>query len=95
MIRHLVGEAAVALGAVRSKIPTASGTTIIGIAAALGVASGIVLRWLGYPEEAGLAVSAAWAIIHPEVNRSVPVAEMPPHAPLPAAHAPGEGSGAS
>ena len=77
----------------RNPIPPASGTTIIGIATGLGIASSVVLRHFGFGVEATLAVSGAesaiWLVCHPQVNRSVPVSEASPNNPLPQAAAEG------
>ncbi len=62
-------------------LPPASGTTIIGIATGLGIASSVVLRHFGCSEEATFALSGAasavWLVCHPQVNRSVPVSPEP------------------
>jgi len=62
-------------------LPPASGTTIIGIATGLGIASSVVLRHFGCGEEATFALSGAasavWLVCHPQVNRSVPVSPEP------------------
>ena len=75
--------------AFRNPLPPASGTTIIGIATGVGVASSMVLRHFGCGAEATLAVSGAeaaiWLVCHPQVNRSVPVSEAPPNHTLPEA----------
>jgi len=75
--------------AFHNPLPPASGTTIIGIATGVGVASSVVLRHFGCGAEAALAVSGAeaaiWLVCHPQVNRSVPVSEVPPNHTLPEA----------
>lgn len=69
--------------AFHNPLPPASGTTIIGIATGVGVVSSVILRHLGCGAEAALAVSGAeaaiWLVCHPQVNRSVPVSEVPPN----------------
>ena len=73
----------------RNPLPPASGTTIIGIATGVGVASSVVLRHFGFSAEATLVLSgteaAIWLVCHPQVNRSVPVREAPPNQALPEA----------
>lgn len=75
--------------AFHNPLPPASGTTIIGIATGVGVVSSVILRHFGCGAEAALAVSGAeaaiWLVCHPQVNRSVPVSEVPPNLTLPEA----------
>ena len=83
------GDLAVMMWVFRNPIPSASGTTIIGIATGIGVVSSIVLRHFGFSAEAALTVSgteaAVWLVCHPQINRSVPVQENPPNQALPEA----------
>lgn len=73
----------------RNPLPPASGTTIIGIATGVGVASSMILQHFGFNTESTLIVSATdaaiWLVCHPQVNRSVPVQEAPPNKALPEA----------
>lgn len=66
-----------ALAALRRRIPPASSTTIVGVSTLVGVASSIVLRRLGYPEEAGVVVGAVWSIIHPQIDARATAARPP------------------
>ncbi len=66
-------------------LPSASGTTILGVWTLVYLAASALLRHFGYPAEAAVALAAVGVIVHPQVNRSVPVSEASPNDPLPQA----------
>jgi len=72
-----------------SYIKPASGTTILGISTFIGLTAYLILsatlRHFGYSAEAAIALGAAWACVHPQVNRAIGVSPEPPNEPLPEA----------
>lgn len=73
------------ISAKESLIPPASGSTILGITILIFAGVSALLHHFGYSSEAALVIAGGWAIVHPQVNRSIPVAEAPPNQTLPEA----------
>ncbi len=66
-------------------LPPLSGTTVLGLWATVGLLADLVLRHFGHETEAVWVLTTAGWIVHPELNRAVPVREEAPHDVLPQA----------
>ncbi len=63
-------------------LPPLSGTTVLGLWATVGLAADLLLRAFGHETEAVWVLTTVGWMMHPEINRSVPVSDVAPHAPL-------------